>query len=113
MINVEYNSSLRQILQPFGKLGADIINDLQTLAYTIHQKKQAEITGKGSSFQEPSNTKSNRELGEHIVRFVTCLTPPFRSNLHIYDVNSSISLQDTIHQALIQGQYCATSSMRV
>ena len=89
--NGECNFSLRQILQPFGKMGTDIINDLQKL-YANHRK------------QKLSNIESNQELGRHIVRFVTCLTPPFRNNIHIYDVNSSISLQNTIHEALVQGQ---------
>jgi hypothetical protein len=94
--------SLKEALRPFGKLRSDIYNDLVKL-YGIIRQEEYKTAGKKLPIGELLNWNEKRTLAKYVFRFATCLSPPLRDQIHIFDFSPSNSLQNTIYNASVQG----------
>ncbi|CAF1154121.1 unnamed protein product [Adineta steineri] len=96
--------TLREVLRPFSKRERlDIYNDLLKL-YIAIRKEEYKTAGKKLPAGELLNLGEKRTLANYIFWFATCLTFPLRDNIHIFDFNTSTSLQSTLYGALVQGK---------
>jgi hypothetical protein len=94
--------SLREVLLQFGSIRLDIFKDLRKLYGIIRQQDYA-VIGKKFPVGELLNIDEEKTLARYIFWFATCLSPPFRDQIYIYDFNSSNSFQNKIYEALVQG----------
>ena len=95
--------SLENALRPLSKFRKDIYNDLMKL-YGVIRQEEYKSSGKKLPVGELLEWDEKRAFAKYFFWFTSCLTRPHRDNIHIFDVNSSNSLQSTIYHASVQGQ---------
>ncbi len=97
-------NSLRDILRPLDKSRAEFVNDVRKL-YNIIRQQEYDAQGKRLPVGELFTLNEEKAFGEYLYRFLTCLTTPLRENIHVFNINSTKSLKETIYYAFVQGKF--------
>lgn len=95
---------MREILRPLGKNRDIFVKDVKEL-YKIMREQQYESQGKRIPAGDLLSLSEEKAFGRCLHQIATCLTDPFRKNIHIFEINSSKSLKETIYQAFVQGKF--------
>ena len=95
---------LRKVLRWIGKSRVDFVNDVRKL-YNIMRQEQCEAQGKRLPVGAFLNFKEEKAFGKCLYQMASCLQDPFRKNIHVFNVNQSKSLKETIYHAFVQGKY--------
>lgn len=69
------------------------------------RQEQYENQGERLPVGEVLNFKEEKAFGKCLYRMASCLQDPFRKYIHVFNVNQSTSLKETIYHAFIQGKY--------
>ncbi len=99
-----YIYRLRQALRPLGKNRREFVNDVRKL-YNIIRQQEYDAQGKRLPVGELLNFDEEKAFGEYLYRFACCLKTPLREHIHVFDINSSNSLKETIYYAFVQGKF--------
>jgi hypothetical protein len=94
---------LREVLRPLGKSRVDFVNDVREL-YKIMRQQQYEDQGKRLPVGELLSLDEEKSLAKYLHEAASCLKDPLRGNIHVFNINSSKSLKETIYHAFIQGK---------
>jgi hypothetical protein len=95
---------LRDALQPLGKSRLEFVNDVRKL-YNIIRQQEYDARGKRLRVGELLSLDEEKAFGQYLYRFASCLVAPFRENIHVFNINSSKSLKETIYYAFVQGKF--------
>lgn len=79
-----------------------MFDDLRKL-YAFLRREEHEISGKMPLVSELLTFDEQKDLATYLSLFATCLSSRLRGKIHIFDMNLSNTLQNTIYKALIQG----------
>jgi len=91
-------------LRPLGKSRLEFVNDVRKL-YNIIRQQEYDAQGKRLPVGELLSLDEEKAFGEYLYRFASCLKAPFRENIHVFNINSSKSLKETIYNAFVQGKF--------
>ncbi len=91
-------------MRPLGKNRLEFVNDVRKL-YNIIQQQEYDAQGKRLPVGELLSLDEEKAFGECLYRFASCLKAPFRENIHVFNINSSKSLKETIYNAFVQGKF--------
>ena len=94
---------LRSVLRPLGKVRRDFVNDVRKL-YNIIRQQEYEAQGKRLPVGEILNLNEEKTFAQYLYQFASCLKSPFRDYIHVFNMNSSKSLKETIYYAFVQGK---------
>ena len=95
---------MRKVLRRLDKSRAEFVSDVRKLYNTMRQE-QYETQGKRLPVGAILNFKEQRAFGKCLYQMASCLQDPFRKNIHVFNVNQSKSLKETIYYAFVQGKY--------
>jgi hypothetical protein len=90
-------------LRFLGKHYLNFINDVRQL-YEIVRKQEYEAQGKRLPLSELLTLGEQQILASYLQQVANCLKSPLRSNIHLFNIDSSMSLKETIYHAFIQGK---------
>ncbi len=94
---------LRNALRPLGKNCLEFVNDVRKL-YNIIRQQEYDAQGKRLPVGKLLNFDEEKAFGEYLYRFASCLKAPYREYIHVFNINSSKSLKETIYYAFVQGK---------
>jgi hypothetical protein len=91
-------------LRPLGKYRRDFVDDVRKL-YSIIRQQEYEAQGKRLPVGELLSLDEEKSLGKYLYQMASCLNGSFRENIHIFEIDSSKSLKETIYGAFVQGKF--------
>jgi hypothetical protein len=100
---------LREVLRPLGKRRFEFVDDVRKL-YSVVRQQQYEAQGKRLPAGELLSLHEEKALGKYLYQLASCLQDPYRDNIHVFNINLSTSLKETIYYALVQGNRMETVS---
>ena len=68
------------------------------------REQQYEAQGKREPIGDLFSLNEEKDFRRCLHQIASCLTDPFRKNIHVSNINSSTSLKETIYTAFIQGK---------
>ncbi|CAF3741642.1 unnamed protein product [Adineta steineri] len=95
--------TLKEMLRSLGKFRLDFVNDVRKL-YNIVRQQNYETQGKRLPIGELLSLEEEKALGKYLYQMASCLNAPFRDNIHIFNIDSSKSLKETIYYAFVQAR---------
>ncbi|CAF3809830.1 unnamed protein product, partial [Adineta steineri] len=87
--------TLKEMLRSLDKFRLDFVNDVRKL-YNIVRQQHYETQGKRLPVGELLSLEEEKALGKYLYQMASCLNAPFRDNIHIFNIDSSKSLKETI-----------------
>ncbi|CAF0946230.1 unnamed protein product [Adineta steineri] len=100
--------TLKEMLRSLGKFRLNFVNDVRKL-YNIVRQQNYENRGKRLPVGELLSLEEEKALGKYLYQMASCLNAPFRDNIHIFNIDSSKFLKETIYYAFIQGKFLRNS----
>ena len=97
---------MRSVLQQLGKFRADFVSDVRKL-YNVMRKEQYDAEGKRLPVGAILSLNEEKAFGKCLYQMASCLQDPFRKKIHLFNVNRSKSLKETIYHAFVQGNEIA------
>jgi hypothetical protein len=95
---------LRDALWPLGKSRLEFVNDVRKL-YNVIRQQEYDAQGKRLPVGELLSLDEEKAFGKYLYRFASCLKASCRENIHVFNINSSKSLKETIYYAFVQGKF--------
>ncbi|UJR20243.1 hypothetical protein I4U23_023374 [Adineta vaga] len=97
------NETLRHVLRPLGKYRLAFVNDVRQL-YNIIRQQEYEAQGKRLPIGELLSWNEEKNLGKYLYQMASCLNAPLRENIHLFNIDSSKSLKETLYYAFVQAR---------
>ncbi|CAF1030938.1 unnamed protein product [Adineta steineri] len=93
--------TLKEMLRSLGKFRLDFVNDVRKIYHIVRQQNY-ETQGKRLPVGELLSLEEEKALGKYLYQMASCLNASFRDNIHIFNIDSSKSLKETIYYVFVQ-----------
>lgn len=91
-------------MRPLGEHRENFVKDVRKL-YSFVREQEYEDKGQRLPVGEILTFAEERTFGEYLFLFASCLTTLSPDSFHIFNINSSKSLRETIYDAFIKGNF--------
>ncbi|CAF1203398.1 unnamed protein product [Adineta steineri] len=95
--------TLKEMLRLLGKFRPDFVKDVRNL-YNVVRQQNYETQGKRLPVGELLSLEEEKALGKYLYQMASCLNAPFRDNIHIFNIDSSKPLKETIYYAFVKAR---------
>lgn len=100
------------MLKVLGRYRLEFVNAVRQL-YSIVRQQEYESEGRRLPAGELLSLKEEEALENYLFQMASCLNAPFRDNIHLFHIDSSKSLKETIFHAFVQGKTSLSLSLDV